>query len=81
MTKNEIQVLRANLLGGMDAYTRAVIDDEEYLMSWLAYGVPDEASEEDLMEIAGDEEEFNRIAKVFGNILNDFVEDYGTMED
>lgn len=78
MSKNEIQVLRANLLGGMDAYIRAIVDDEEYLMSWLAYGVPDEASEEDLMEIAEDEDEFCRIAKVFGNILNDFVEDYGT---
>ncbi len=77
MTKNEIQVLRANLLGGMDAYMRAVIDDEEDFMSWLAYGVPDEASEEDLMEIAEDEEEFNRISKVFSDLLRDFVEDYG----
>ena len=78
MTKNELYVLRANLLGGMDIYIREVVEDEEYLMSWLAYGVPDKASEEDLMEIAEDEEEFNRIAKVFGNIINDFVEDYGT---
>ena len=76
MTKNEIQVLRANLLGGMDAYMRAAIDDKEYLMSWLAYGVPDEASEEDLMKIAGDEEEFNRIAEVFGSIINNLFEDY-----
>lgn len=78
MTKNEIQVLRANLLGGMDAYMREAVDDEEYLMSWLAYGVPDGADEDELMEIAEDEDEFCRIAKVFGNIINDFVEDYGT---
>ena len=26
MTKNEIQVLRANLLGGMDAYVREFLD-------------------------------------------------------
>lgn len=81
MTKNEIQVLRANLLGGMDAYMRAVIDDEEYIMSWLAYGVPDEASEEDLMEIAGDEEEFNRISAYFGSLIGAFTKEYGTMED
>ena len=81
MTKNEIQVLRANLLGGMDTYIREVVVDEEYLMSWLAYGVPDEASEEDLMEIAEDEEEFNRIAEVFGSIINNLFEDYGTEKD
>ena len=77
MTKNELYVLRANLLGGMDAYVREHLDDENYLTAWLELGVPDGADEEELMEIAGDEEEFNRIAKVFGNILNDFVEDYG----
>ena len=81
MTKNEIQVLRANLLGGMDAYVREVVDDEDYFIEWLEMGVPDDADEDTLMEIAGDEEEFNRIAKGFGNIINDFVEDYGTMED
>ena len=47
----------------------------------MTEAVPDEADEEDLMEIAGDEDEFCRIAKVFGNIINDFVDDYGTMED
>ena len=78
MTKNEIQVLRANLLGGMDTYIREVVEDEEYLMSWLAYGVPDDADEDTLMEIAGDEEEFNRIVTEFASLLNIFAEEYGT---
>ena len=78
MTKNEIQVLRANLLGGMDTYIREVVEDEEYFMEWLAYGVPDEADEDMLMEIAEDEEEFNRIVTEFASLLNIFAEEYGT---
>ena len=78
MTKNEIQVLRANLLGGMDAYAREMVDDEDYFMEWLELGVPDGADEDMLMEIAGDEEEFNRIATEFASLLNIFVEEHGT---
>lgn len=78
MSKNELYVLRANLLGGMDAYIRAVIDDEEYLMEWLEMGVPDEANELELMEIAEDEEEFNRISAYFGSLIGAFAEEYGT---
>ena len=78
MTKNEIQVLRANLLGGMDAYVREHLDDENYLMGWLELGVPDGADEEELMEIAGDEEDFNRIVCVFSNLIVNFADEYGT---
>lgn len=78
MTKNEIQVLRANLLGGMDAYVREHLDDEDYLMEWLEMGVPDGADEEELMEIAGDEEEFNRISAYFGSLIGAFAKEYGT---
>ena len=78
MTKNEVQVLRANILGGMDAYIRAVVDDEDYLMEWLEMGVPDDADEDTLMEIAGDEEEFNRISAYFGSLIGAFAKEYGT---
>ena len=78
MSKNEIQVLRANLLGGMDAYVREHLDDENYLMAWLELGVPDGADEEELMEIAEDEKEFNRITDIFSNIISNFAEEYGT---
>lgn len=78
MTKNELYVLRANLLGGMDAYVREVIDDENYFMGWLELGVPDGANEAELMEIAEDEADFNRICEVFANIISNFAEEYGT---
>lgn len=77
MTKNELHVLRANLLGGMDAYVREHIDDEDYLMEWLEMGVPDEADEDTLMEIAEDEEEFNRIFAYFGSLIGAFTKEYG----
>ena len=48
MSKNELYVLRANLLGGMDAYVREHLDDEEYFMEWLEMGVPDDADENTL---------------------------------
>ena len=70
MTKNEIQVLRANLLGGMDTYIRQVVGDEEILMYWLEEGVPDDADEDDLMEIAEDVDDFERICGVFSHCLN-----------
>ena len=78
MTKNELYVLRANLLGGMDAYVREHLDDEDYFMEWLEMGVPDDADEDTLMEIAGDEEDFNRIVTEFAHLLNIFAEEYGT---
>lgn len=78
MTKNEIQVLRANLLGGMDAYVREVVNDEDCFMEWLEIGVPDGADEDMLMEIAEDEEEFNRISAYFGSLIGAFAKEYGT---
>ena len=68
MSKAELITLRANILGGMDSYVREVVDKEDVLDYWLMEGVPDEASEEMLMEIAEDRDEFIRISKVFGNI-------------
>lgn len=70
MTKNEIQVLRANLLGGMDTYIRQVTVAEQILMYWFEEGVPDDADEDTLMEIAEDVDEFERICGVFSHALN-----------
>lgn len=77
MSKNELHVLRANLLGGMDTYVREHLDDEDYFMEWLEMGVPDDADEDTLMEIAGDEEEFNRICAYFGSLIGAFTKEYG----
>lgn len=68
---NEVKMLRANLLGGMDSYIKNVVGDEEVWGAWIELGVPDECDEETLMEIAEDESEFIRITEVFGSLIRD----------
>lgn len=76
MNKNEELVLKMNLLGGMDAYIRHVIGDEDLIDEWNMYGVPDEASEDDLRACASIN--FAEICAKFGQLikLNDMVEGY-----
>lgn len=52
MTDNEVRVLKANILGGMDTYIREVVGDDEITDVWNSYGVADEADEEELIEEA-----------------------------
>lgn len=68
MNKNEELVLKMNLLGGMDTYIRKVVGDEDLIDEWNMYGVPDEASEEDLETCAyvG----FAEICAKFGQLVN-----------
>jgi len=61
-------VLKANLLGGMNSYILG-LGDENILEPWLMCGVPDGCTEEELMEIAEDDEEFRRIAKEFAKLI------------
>lgn len=56
MTRNEMIVLKMNILGGMNDYVLDVIGDEELTNMWLMCGVPDGATEDDLRELAEDEE-------------------------
>ena len=57
MTRDEMILLRCNILGGMNAYILDNVDDEEIIYDdWFAVGVPDEATEDDLRTIASDEE-------------------------
>ncbi len=65
-------VLRANILGGMNEYILKCIGDENIHMTWLTGGVPDGADEDELMEIAEDKAEFERIAYLFGNLVCNF---------
>lgn len=69
-------VLRANILGGMNDYILNVVGDEDTFDIWWTDGVPDECDENELMEIAEDEEEFNRICYLFGNLINGFHEQF-----
>lgn len=65
-------VLRANILGGMNEYILECIGDENIHMTWLTGGIPDGADEDELMEIAEDKAEFERIAYLFGNLVCGF---------
>ena len=68
MNKNEELVLKMNLLGGMDAYIRHVVGDEDLIDEWNMYGVPDEASEDDLKACASIN--FAEICAKFGQLVN-----------
>lgn len=69
MTKEEMIILRMNMLGGMDAYIRDVIGDDYTTAKWDMCGVPDGADEEELTAIAEDSVEWCRICALFGNIM------------
>ena len=57
-------VLRMNILGGMNELV-AELRDEEVLENWITFGVPDAATEDELKEIAEDDDCFIDICKYF----------------
>lgn len=61
-------VLRANILGGMNSY---ILDlgDENIIEPWLMCGVPDGCTEDELMEIAEDVDDFRSIVKEFAKLI------------
>lgn len=65
----ENQVLRANILGGMNTYILDVVGDECITESWLMCGVPDGCTEDELMEIAEDVDDFRSIVKEFAKLI------------
>lgn len=69
MAKAEMITLRMNLLGGMHDYILNVVGDEDYIEVWLAEGVPDGATEDDLRELAEDEDDWTFICRLFGNMV------------
>lgn len=66
---DEMMIIRMNMLGGMDAYIRNIIGDDDITDRWDMFGVPDGADEEEIMEIAEDEHEWARICAYFGGIV------------
>lgn len=75
MKNDEMIILRANILGGFDAYIRDVIGDDDITDRWDMFGVPDGADEEEIMEIAEDEHEWARICGYFGTIVQTLAMD------
>lgn len=66
-------VLRMNILGGMNAFI-SDLGDEDILENWVTFGVCDCATEEDLKEIAEDDECFADVCMCFANIVKGEVE-------
>lgn len=64
---------RIELLKGMNQY---IIDlgDEEAWYDWIGVGVPDEATDDDYDFIAGDLDEWQRVCRVFGNLVTQYEE-------
>lgn len=61
---SDLQILRMNILGGMNEYMRE-LGDEDLLDVWLADCIPDECDEDTLMEIAEDKNLFKEICYCF----------------
>ena len=78
MSKKEMMLIRCTMLGGMDAYIREDIGDDDITDRWNMFGVPDGADEVDIMEIAKDDHEWTRICAYFGNIVREVQMDAET---
>lgn len=66
---DEKTMLKANTLGGMNAYMLDYCDDENVLDMWFAHGVPDGCDENELMEIAESDELFCDCVNAFARCL------------
>ena len=73
MTRNELEVLRMNLVGGMNEYVKCMNDENAY-MAWIMI-VPDEATEEDLQDIAEDDEMFQEVVELFNKLIKRYGDD------
>ena len=63
----ELTLLKMSLLGDMDSYIRG-LGDENIWEVWIAYGVPDGATEDDLQFIAEDDELWRDTCGLFGQL-------------
>ena len=68
MNNYEMSILKQNILGGMNSYIRE-LGDEDIWEVWIAYGVPDEATEDDLQFIADDDESWRETCSLFGQLI------------
>lgn len=66
---NEKKMLEMNIAGGMDAYVREVIGDDEITDYWNMFGVPDACDEEMLEEIIDCPTCFSNICQAFAECL------------
>lgn len=62
-------VLRANILGGMNSYILDVVGDEDKIDIWFGDGIPDGCDEDDLLDIAADDQDFKEICELFYRLI------------
>lgn len=74
MTNEERVQLRANIMGGMNEYILNTVDDEMLLDYWFEMGLPDEVTEDMLMEYAEYEELFYYVICAFEKIISSLVD-------
>lgn len=66
-----MKVLKMNILGGMNELVKE-IGDEDILMNWITYGIPDGVTEDDLAEIADDDECFADVCEYFAKVVKKY---------
>ena len=64
-TRDNVEGARQIMLVTMDAIIRCEIGDESITESWLMCGLPDGWDDDDLIEIAADDEAFMEITECF----------------
>lgn len=64
-TRENIERIRQIMLVNMDAIIRCDIDDENIIEGWLMGGLPDGYDQEDLDDIAADDEMWTDIVECF----------------
>lgn len=74
-TKEDIIKTKITLLKQMNSYIVDKIGDEECTDTWLEYGVPDGATEEDYREIVESESQWSFICTVFGDLVGLYGEE------
>jgi hypothetical protein len=74
MTRDELVTLRMNMLGGMNEYVKCMNDEDAYYNHWICI-VPDECTEEDLEDIAEDDESFNDVVECFAALVKEYGDD------
>ena len=74
MTRQDLIQLRANVLGGMNEYVKCFNDETTYYDYWIEI-VPDECTEEDLMDIAESDEDFNDVCILFSKLIKVYGND------
>lgn len=65
MTREEKIQLRMNILGGMNEHVLGTTGNEEAWEVWFSLGIPDGADEDNLKDIAEDEDLWQSVCKTF----------------